>query len=642
MCGLAGILGVPRDRAEPAARRMLAALAHRGPDDSGLEVVASAAGAEPAVLAHTRLAILDLTPAGHQPMADHPPDGRPANWVVFNGEVFNYLELHPALADAGWPCRTRSDTEAILHGYRAWGEDCVERFRGMFAWCLLDPGRGEAWLCRDRLGIKPLYVAWPESGGLLFASEVRALLAAGPELVPPRLNPSALESFLSQGAVFAPDTIVQGVRLLPAGESLVVDWSGRPVRRRRYWQLSFAPPNGRVPDRAGAAARVGEVLRESVRLRLLSDVPLGVFLSGGIDSAVLATVATEVAGTDVQTISIGFDQPQYDETVVARDVAQQLGTKHRTLRLSGQDVLDDLPDVLAAVDQPTVDGFNTFFVARTARRAGLTVALSGVGGDELFGGYASFRDVPRARRWAGRLRGVRWAGRLAARLLGRAAGRAGAKALELLARDAEPAQVYLLRRELFLPEDRRRLLSPPDECDALSGVPRAVLDELRDGGRGLDAFNQVSLFEVSAYLRHMLLRDADVFSMAHGLEVRVPLLDHRLVELAASLPGTLKEPDPRPKPLLLDAVGPRLPQVVRSRPKHGFTFPWDAWLRGPLRERTTAAMHEGDVWRALGVDADGPLRLWQRFQGGDHRVAGLQVLALLVLADYARRHGLRL
>jgi asparagine synthase (glutamine-hydrolysing) len=622
---------------------MLAALTHRGPDDSGLVVVPPPRpGEEPAVLAHTRLAILDLTPAGHQPMPDRPVEPRrAANWIVFNGEVYNYRELQPDLATAGWPCRSRCDTEAILHAYRVWGEDCVERFRGMFAWCLLDAARGEAWLCRDRLGIKPLYLARPASGGLLFASEVRALLATGPALVPSHLNEGALESFLAQGAVFGPEAIVRGVELLPPGESLWVDWSGRAVRRRRYWALPFEPPNGHGGDTRRAAAGVGETLREAVRLRLLSDVPLGVFLSGGIDSAVLATVATEVAGTEVQTVSIGFDQPAYDETTVAAEVARELGTRHRTLRLSGQNVLDDLPEVLAAVDQPTVDGFNTYFVARTARRAGLTVALSGVGGDELFGGYASFRDVPRARRWGARLRPLGGAARLGARLFGGAAGRRGAKAVELLTRGGEPAAVYLLRRELFLPDDRRSMLPSPGGSDPVSGVPGSVLDELRGQARGLDAFNQVSLFELSAYMRHMLLRDADVFSMAHGLEVRVPLLDHRLVELVAGLPGRAKKADARPKPLLLDAVGPRLPARVWALPKRGFTFPWGEWLRGPLRQHAAAALGKGDVWRTLGMNPDGPLRLWARFMGGDRRVAALQVLALLVLGDLAARHGLR-
>jgi asparagine synthase (glutamine-hydrolysing) len=644
MCGIAGLLGVPSELAVPAAERMLSAMRHRGPDDSGIEVVcAPHAGAPPAVLAHARLAILDLSSAGHQPMADRPeePDSSP-NWIVYNGEVFNFLELHPELARAGRPCRSRCDTEVILHAYRVWGEDCVRRFRGMFAWCLLDTDRGAAWLCRDRLGIKPLYVARPASGGLLFASEVRTLLAAGPQLVSPAIDRAALESYLAQGAVCGGQSVVAGVRLLQPGESLWVDWAGRPLRQTTYWELRFPAKDAAVDvDRPGAAARLGQTLRDSVKLRLLSDVPLGLFLSGGIDSAALATVATEVAGADVQTVSIGFDRPEFDETEAAAEVARALGTTHRTLRLTGEDVLNDLPDVLAAVDQPTVDGFNTYFVARTARRAGLTVALSGVGGDELFGGYASFRDVSRAMRWHARLGGLRWAGRLAAGVFARAGGRGAAKAAAMLDRPPSAAQMYLLRRELFLTADRRALLPLPPESDPWSGVPRDLLADLKERSRGLDAFNRVSLFELTAYLRNMLLRDADVFSMAHGLEIRVPLLDHRLVEEAAALPGELKQPDPRPKPLLLDAVGPRLPRHVHTLPKRGFTFPWAAWLRGPLRQRAADALSGGDVWKNLGISAEAPRELWRRFDGGDRRVSALQVLALLVLADFARRHGLK-
>jgi asparagine synthase (glutamine-hydrolysing) len=644
MCGIAGLLGVPLELAVPAAERMLSAMRHRGPDDRGIEVVRTRNDGPPAVLAHARLAILDLSSAGHQPMADRPenPEASP-NWIVFNGEVFNYLELHPELARAGWPCRTRSDTEVILNAYRAWCEECVRRLRGMFAWCLLDTDRGTAWLCRDRLGIKPLYVARPASGGLLFASEVRTLLAAGPQLVSPMIDQAALESYLAQGAVCGGQSLVAGVRLLGPGESFWVDWSGRPLRQTTYWELRFPPKEPATPDadHPRVVARLGETLREAVKLRLLSDVPLGLFLSGGIDSAALATVATEVAGTDVQTVSVGFDQPEFDETEAAAEVARLLGTKHRTLRLTGEDVLRDLPDVLAAVDQPTVDGFNTYFVARTARRAGLTVALSGVGGDELFGGYASFRDVGRAMNWHARLGGLRWAGRLAAGVFARAGGRGGAKAASMLARPPSAAQMYLLRRELFLPADRRALLPLPLESDPWSGVPRDLLAELKERSRGLDPFNRVSLFELSAYMRNMLLRDADVFSMAHGLEIRVPLLDHRLVEETAALPGALKSPDPRPKPLLLDAVGPRLPRHVYTLPKRGFTFPWAAWLRGPLRQRAAEALSEGNVWKNLGISAEAPRDLWQRFDGGDRRVSALQVLALLVLAEFASRHNLK-
>jgi asparagine synthase (glutamine-hydrolysing) len=401
MCGIAGLLGITPDRAVPAASRMLRAMRHRGPDDHGMELVADpTGGAPPAVLVHARLAILDVSPAGHQPMRDRPVEsGTRPNWIVFNGEVFNYQSIQTALDAMGWPGRTGCDTEVILHAYRAWGEASVERMRGMFAWCLLDTTRGTAWFCRDRMGVKPLYIVRPPGGGLIFASEVRALLAAGTEFVPPRVRASALESFLAQGAVFGLESVVEGITLLGPGETLVTDWSGVPRFRRKYWHLP-TPAGPRIDDgaesRTAAAKRIGEILREAVKLRLIADVPLGLFLSGGVDSAALATIATEVSSATVETISIGFDQPEFDETDAARAVAEQLGTHHQFVRLTGQDVLDDLPDGLASIDQPSVDGFNTFFVSRAARRAGLTVALSGLGGDELFGGYASFRDAPMA------------------------------------------------------------------------------------------------------------------------------------------------------------------------------------------------------------------------------------------------------
>jgi asparagine synthase (glutamine-hydrolysing) len=645
MCGIAGLLGITPDRAMPAASRMLAAMQHRGPDDHGVELVSGPGGAEPpAVLVHARLAILDLSPAGHQPMRDRPVEGGPTpNWIVFNGEVFNYQAIRTAADWTGWPCRTECDTEVILHAYRLWGEASVERMRGMFAWCLLDTTRGTAWFCRDRMGIKPLYIIRPPGGGLLFASEVRTLLAAGPEFVPPRVSACALESFLAQGAVFGLESLVEGITLVGPGESLVTDWSGRPRSRRTYWHLPTG--NGHRMDdgaesRAAAVGRIGETLREAVKLRLIADVPLGLFLSGGVDSSALATIATEVAGTTVETISIGFDQPEFDETDAAQAVAKQLGTHHQVVRLTGQEVLEDLPDVLASIDQPTVDGFNTYFVSRAARRAGLTVALSGLGGDELFGGYASFRDAPKAvalrrqLRWMGRLNSVlatasRWSG-----------GRRGIKASEMFRRRPDLLPMVLLRRELFLPEERRFLQPLPEISDASCGLPLGLMDELGETARDLETANQISSIELSAYMSHMLLRDGDVFSMAHGLEVRLPFLDHKLVEEVLPLPGKWKRPDPRMKPLLVDAVGARLPREVYTSTKRGFTFPWDAWLRGALRERAASVMEDHDVWAALGIAPAAPACLWSRFLRRDPSVAALQVLALVVLAAFAARHGL--
>lgn len=643
MCGIAGVAGLPPALARPAALRMQAALRHRGPDASGLALVPlpehpERSGAPPVVLAHTRLAILDLSPTGAQPMSADPEDPR-APWIVFNGEAYEAPELRGALAREGVRCRGTSDTEALLRGYRAWGpERLYARTRGMFAWCVADPARGELWLARDRLGLKPLYLYRPAQGGLLFASEVRALLAAGPELVPCRLDPQALSAYLAQGAVVSEAAIVAGVELLPAGALLRCDWEGRLLSQRLAWTLpgSERPPLSESPREAAEA--IGHTLREGLAQHLRADVPVGLFLSGGIDSATLATLVSE-RGRQATTISIGFDQPELDESHTAAEIARALGTKHLTRRLSGREVLGSFEEVLAAADQPSVDGFNTWFVSREARRAGLKVVLSGVGGDELFAGYASFKDVPRARRLARLLAHL---GPLAsplaplARLGGQ--GRRGLKLGQVGLRGPDLLELYLLRRELWLPAERAALFPPARG----RGVPEAVLAPLRALARDPDPTNALSRLELSLYLRHMLLRDGDVFSMAHGLELRLPLLDHALVERVLPLPGRLKLParGGPPKPLLVAAAGPRLPRIACG-PKRGFTFPWEAWLRGPLAQRTRDALCARETWSQLGLDPQAVAALEERFRRRDPRVPALGLLSLVVLEDYARRHGLR-
>lgn len=641
MCGIAGMIGVPPEIASAAAPRLLRALSHRGPDGHGSITITSKHGRHPVFLIHTRLAILELSDAGAQPMSDQPRGDEPANVITFNGEIFNYLDLHAPLADAGWPCTSRSDTQAILHAYRVWGTAAVEHFRGMFAFALADPAAGKVWLCRDRLGVKPLYFYRPRCGGLIFASEVRALLAAGPTLVPPKLNPAAVESFLAQGAVFDRAAIVAGVEMLPTGSSLVVDWEGKEESLARYWRLPD-PISTPTNDRPAAVSEVAAKLREAVRLQLISDVPLGLFLSGGIDSAVLAVVASEVAGSRLKTLTIGFEEAEYDESSTAAAVAAALGTEHSLIRMNGADIVERIPDFLATVDQPTVDGVNTFIVSDAARKAGLTVALSGLGGDELFGGYASFRDVPRSGKWqsVGRMIGP-FSQLASVGLRSVGLGRRFAKSAELLQRPHDPIHRYLLRRELFLPQERRAAMSCPPGSDEYSGLSERALGDLRAESRDPDPINQVSRFELRGYMKHMLLRDSDVFSMAAGLELRVPFLDYRLVETVLRLPGHWKRPDPRPKPLLIDAAGAGFPKFLTHLPKKGFTFPWGPWFHGPLAPKANKAIHNADLWRSLGINPAAPVAVWNVFSSRDRRVAPVQPLAWLVLEDYATRHGLR-
>jgi asparagine synthase (glutamine-hydrolysing) len=666
MCGIVGVLGIRADLARSAAERMRVALRHRGPDDQGEERFELGADAPSIVLGHTRLSIVELSRAGHQPMFDGASAGDP-NVVTFNGEIYNYREIADELARLGLPCESRSDTEVILKAYRAWGERAVEHLEGMFAFALLDRVRKRVWFCRDRLGIKPLYLFRPNGGGLLFASEVRALLAAGEELVPRRVRPAALESFLAQGAVMGDESLLDGVSMLPAGSSLVTDQSGKTLRSVRYWSAAFGTDDGaiRTPaDGSGPAepppplrparyrsevvTELGLGLRRAMRLLLLADVPVGLFLSSGVDSGVLATVATESRDVRLRTLSIGFDVPGFDELAGARETARDLGTEHAEVTLTGPSVLESFDEVLSAVDQPTVDGFNTFHVARAARRSGLTVALSGVGGDELFGGYASFRDVPRALALSRGLHALAGPGarRGLARLAGSLGGAAGLNArlvLKLeqsLGRPADLLSLYLLRRELFSPEDRRALQRLPDGSDPASGLEASVLSELRERAEGRDPIDGIAAFELHSYMRDMLLRDSDVFSMAHGLEIRVPLLEPYIVEQAARAQSAWRKPDPRPKPLLLDAAGPRLPDRTFRGKKRGFTFPWAAWLRGALKGRVEESL-AGERLVDIGLDQRAARELWRRFSAGDDRVSALQILGLLVLDSLVARDRLR-
>jgi asparagine synthase (glutamine-hydrolysing) len=631
MCGIGGLIGI-RDEHQLIARRLLSGLRHRGPDDEGIENPALTVS-----LVHTRLAILDLSPSGHQPMHDKAPLGRKPNWVVFNGEIFNYRELRRELAAKGWSCEGRSDTSVILAAYRAWGESFVGRLRGMFAFGLYDSACGILHLARDRLGIKPLYLFRTSEGGVIFASELRALLGLGSDLVAPNVDPRALESYFAQGAVCGVDTIVAGVTMLePATHLRFEADTGREIGRKRYWQLPLecAAPGARDAE----VSRLSSLVRETLRLHLSSDAPLGIFLSGGIDSSAMVTLAREADPGVLRTLNLSFEFEDANENKEAAAIAEAFGAEHSEVRLTGAEVLARLEPALGAVDQPTVDGFNTYFVSQAAREAGLTVALSGLGGDELFGGYASFRDVPRLAILQRSRSLQRFIG-LAARMI---PNRAGTKLAELPHRSVSSLSLYLLRRELFMPHERRLLQALPKEMDPMTGVSLKVLDELNLRSETLDEVNKISLYEIELYMRNMLLRDGDIFSMAAPIEYRVPFLDHVLVEAIFRLPGAWKKPDPRPKALLVDIVGPNLPKAVWQRAKRGFALPWERWFspEGALFKVGRDAAYDSKTWRDLGLHPGGVSRIWERFATGDRRISALQPLAFVTLRDFSVRHRL--
>jgi asparagine synthase (glutamine-hydrolysing) len=627
MCGIAGLFTVER-RVDAtlvsAVLRMLDAQVHRGPNDWAL-LVPEAATADPevravlgrrgwdhvltypgsaeapaAILGARRLSIVDLSMQARIPMGS--ADRRV--WVTYNGEIYNFTELRAELQARGHVFRSSGDTETLVFGYVEWGDDLVHKLRGMFALAVLDARSSSPriLLARDRFGIKPLYHA-RVGCALQFASEVRALVAGG--LVTNEVEPRGLHGFLVYGSVPSPWTTVRHVLALPSAHRLRVDaGSYGHARPERYWSVPARTNHGISVEEA--AAEAGRLLEESVRQHLVSDVPLGVFLSGGMDSSALVALASRHSVLPLTTVSLTFDEPEYSEAEYAATVARKYGTKHVEVRLRPRDFVDELPRVLAAMDQPSTDGVNTYFVAKAAREAGLTVVLSGVGGDEIFWGYPGIRWVPRLAQVT-RLAGV---GALAAGIgrLGRGLGYPRLEKLEFL-REAGLGP-YLVARGMFLPSTAARLLG----CGPL---PMWRIDGgVEMGGRPLTSDDYARL-DLAHYLEDQLVRDTDVFSMTHSLEVRVPFLDHRLAEFLLSLPAAHLTAGAGSKPLLARAIHEHHPAGFGSRPKMGFTFPFDPWMRASIEAIRAHADHPEPVaeepFNAITRAFKAGLLHWSRF-----------------------------
>lgn len=592
MCGICGVCAA--GSGDPgllgrATARMTAALTHRGPDDEGTWT-------DPAglvSLGNRRLAIIDLSAAGHQPMVD--AGGRIA--LTYNGMIYNFQELRQDLVATGYEFRGHSDTEVILALYLREGVAMCRRLRGMFALALWDGRSQTLVLARDRLGIKPLYFANLD-GRWIFASEIRALRASG--LVSARISRTALAAFLRLGSVPGPMTILEGVHELPPAAVLTVQIGGRGSVER-YWDVPGPSSVG-----LGADAAVDELrtrLADSVSRHLISDVPFGVFLSGGVDSGAIVATMRQAGHERIRTFSITFPESQLDEGPDAARVAARYETDHTAVEVRGGEVAGDLDRVIAAMDQPTVDGLNTYYVSRITRESGTIVALSGLGGDELFCGYPSFRQVPRLLAWqhaAARLGPARPV--LAAALAALPSPRS-AKLREGLLETATLRTAYLAVRGLFSRAELAGLLAPGPLRDAALQLDAAAALGALSPPLPEEPVAAIGMLELRGYMHNQLLRDTDVMSMTHSLEVRVPFLDHPLVEFAARLPGGLRASGHRPKWLLLRALGDRLPPEA-GQAKRGFTFPMGEWLRGPLRPRVDDALRGGEgIFRTDAVAA---------------------------------------
>jgi asparagine synthase (glutamine-hydrolysing) len=643
MCGIAGILGRLDDANRAALRRMNDAMAHRGPDAQAAWESGPDASGWGALLAHRRLAILDLSPAGVQPMVD-PVTGQT---IVFNGEIYNYVELRERLRAAGQRFDSSGDTAVMLRALSLHGHEALRWLRGMFAFGLWDPAARRLLLARDPLGIKPLYIARPtrrDAGwSLAFASELRALLASG-LLGTPRLDPRAVASVAWNGFVVGPHTAVEGVDLLPVGHAVTVDARGTQVRAEDFWPIPASPPGPPIGEE-----ELGQALEECVRLHLASDVPLAVFLSGGIDSSAVANLAQRAAKTPIHTFTLAFEEQELNEGPAARRIAQAIGTQHQEVVLTEDHFVRHLEPALDSIDQPTFDGVNSYFMSHAIRSAGFTVALAGTGGDELFGGYGSYRDLPILRRWARRLR---WAPRAllvaaataATAPLRRSGGAIPpqtrwAKLPEMIGRRDDLQALYQLAYALFLPRFQGALLRTDVAGALIDGLPREMSLRLAREISGRSPLSAIAVLEQRLFLGERLLRDNDVASMAPSLEQRVPLVDQVLHQAVDRLPDALRF-DPVGRKAILRRIGLRgLDPALFDRPKSGFVLPYDRWIRRGLRNAMDQVLRDPAASRAAGLAPEPVQRLWEAFLAGAPGVYWSRVWALYVHIRWCHRNG---
>ena len=621
MCGITGAFS-PRDL-QREVDAMTEAVAHRGPDDVGAAGICASGGDTCGAFGHRRLAILDLTSAGHQPMSTR--DSRIT--ITYNGEIYNFPALRNRLEAEGVEFHTQCDTEMLLLGWRKYGPDFLKELRGMFALGLWDADLKRGYLARDGFGIKPLYVA-PRDDSVLFASEVRALVASG--LVARTLSAPAVRSFLCTGSVAEPFTIVDGVFAVPPGciIEVAVDDDGARIDGIRQFDAPFTPDSPEPVPFSQSAFQLRNALRESVRRHLLSDVPVAMFLSGGLDSSAVVGVATEVSSAPLDSFTVTFAEGEFNEGDLSRLAAQHFGTRHHEIPLSWRDLLDALPDAFKAMDQPSLDGLNTYVVSRAVSDAGIKVVLSGLGGDELFGGYPSFRramQIAPLWKFPWPIRSAVAAGAFAYR------GLRGEKMRMLMKGRSPAAAAYQASRTLF--DDRN-----VDELVAFENRHSSSPISLESNHNGLSLIQEVSWRELSGYMRNTLLRDSDVFSMAHGLELRVPFLDRAVARVAANAADSAKIRGSGSKPLLVAAVRDLLPEALLSRPKRGFTLPFETWMRADLAGEVQAMFTRENAERA-GLAPKSIRDVWTAFQARRHGMTWSRPWALYTLLRWARENN---
>ncbi len=624
MCGITGIVGhhINNPTYHSAIKKMNEAIAHRGPNSEGLW------NDEHCFLGHRRLSIIDLSEAGNQPFISQ--DGRYI--LVYNGELYNYMDIKHELqrAEHGtkhlpYIFKTDTDTEVLLAAYIRWGIDCVNRFNGMFAFSIWDTVEQKLVIARDRMGIKPLYYHFKDNV-LSFASEIRAIIHSG--LIDKKINLKSVAEYLQYATVHAPNTILQDVFMLMPGHAL--ELKDGELKIHQYWNINDFTKSKEELSYKETCKKVNELLTASVERRLVADVPFGAFLSGGIDSSAIVGLMSKVSSEKVQTFNVSFDESEFSEAKYAKQIAEKFNTEHHEIKLTPNDFLKQLPEALNAIDHPSGDGPNSYIVSKATKQAGITMALSGLGGDELFAGYDVFKRYYELEKkgWLNIVPGKGIAGKL---LAAKKKSVQGDKMAEILNLDTiNGFNAYPINRKLFNQNDYKALLR--DHYNADNFIKNVIKKSETDKTHIL---SRVSLFEIQTYMQNVLLRDADQMSMAVALEVRVPFLDYKLVEFVLCVNDNDKYPH-TPKKLLTDSLGDLLPDNIVNRPKMGFTLPWKEWLKGELKDFCEKNIVQFS--KRSFVNKDAVLSTWNRFLNNDPKITWSRVWHIVILNNWINTH----
>lgn len=624
MCGITGIISssIEKTKREQIVLGMNKCIAHRGPDNDSIwsdDMIS---------VGHRRLSIIDLSPESNQPFYSN--DKRYV--IVYNGELYNYKDLKLELQrssqgsnDLPYFFKTGSDTEVILAAYIRWGSKCLKYFNGMFAFSIYDTKEKKTFIARDRLGVKPLYYYFGDEG-FIFSSEIRAILKSGIKTFV--LNKTVLPEYLMYQTVHAPNTIIKGIKVLEAGHYL--QFQNGKAEISKYYEINRI---GEMPELnyTQTCNKVRELLGHSVQQRLVADVPFGAFLSGGIDSSAIVALMSEISRDKIQTFNVSFDESEFSESQYARLISKKYNTQHHEIKLTPEDFLKQLPEALHAMDHPGGDGPNTYIVSAATKKAGITMALSGIGGDELFAGYDVFKRMTELSKKSWLNAVPKFARSIGGTYIrSKRKSVSGNKISELLSLPEINFQTaYPLNRSVFTKKELSALSANQNPCATIENII-ASIPQVKD-----HLLSAVSLAEIQTYLQNVLLRDTDQMSMAVALEVREPFLDYRLLEFVLSLNDETKYPH-TPKKLLVDSLGDLLPPEIVNRPKMGFTLPWQHWLRNELKsfcEKNINEFAETGLFNVTEIKS-----LWSRFLNNDPTVSWSRVWHIIVLNNWLREN----